>query len=53
MQGGLARFWTRPSVLFVVVALGVCGSFALDWVQADAAMAAMARERGATLFRLV
>jgi diguanylate cyclase (GGDEF)-like protein/PAS domain S-box-containing protein len=53
MQGGLAQFWTRPLVLFVVVALGVCGSFALDWVQADAAMAAMARERGATLFRLV
>lgn len=53
MQGGLARFWTRPSVLFVVVALSVFGSFALDWVQADAMMASVAHERGAALFRLV
>ncbi len=53
MQGGLAWFWTRPVVLFVVVAVGVCGSFALDWKQADAVMASVARERGAALFRLV
>ncbi|MBK7014845.1 MAG: diguanylate cyclase [Sulfuritalea sp.] len=53
MLGGLARFWTRPAVLFVIVALGLLGSFGLDWVQADAAMGSVARERGAALFRLI
>ena len=53
MRGGLAWFWTRPVVLFVVVALGLLGSFGLDWMQADAVMGSVARERGAALFRLV
>ncbi len=53
MLGGLARFWTRPAVLFVIVALGLLGSFGLDWMQADAAMGSVARERGAALFRLI
>lgn len=51
--GSLARFWTRPSVLFAVVACSVFLSFVLDWLQAGAAMNSVARERGAALFRLI
>lgn len=53
MQGGLSQFWARPAVMFVVVALCVLGSLALDWQQTENNMASVARERGAALFRLV
>lgn len=53
MHGSLSRLLAQPSILFAVVALGVLASFVLEWRQTDAVMAAVARERGAALFRLV
>ena len=53
MHGSPSRLWLRPSIVFVVVALGVFASWFHEWRQADAKMMSMARERGAALFRLV
>lgn len=53
LRGSLSGLWTRPSIIFAVVMIGVLASFVLDWRQADASMASVARERGAALFRLV
>lgn len=53
MHGRLSRIWAWPSIVFIVVAIGVTGSFVLDWRQADATMNSVARERGAALFRLI
>jgi len=53
MHGALSWLWTRPGIIVVVVALGVFGSFALDWRQTGNNMQSVARERGAALFRLV
>ncbi|MDZ4255148.1 MAG: diguanylate cyclase, partial [Sulfuritalea sp.] len=53
MRGSLSGLWTRPPILLAVVMIGVLASFVMDWRQADANMASVARERGAALFRLV
>ena len=53
MHGGLSSVWARPAVMLLVVMFGVMVSYALDWRQANNNMAAVARERGAALFRLV
>jgi len=53
MHGALSGLWTRPGIVVVVMALGVFGSFALDWRQTGNNMQSVARERGAALFRLV
>lgn len=45
--------WLKPPVLFAVVAIGFALSFVLEWRQTDANMQLMARERGASLFRLI
>lgn len=51
-DGRLSRKWL-PAALLAVVGFSVAGSLVLDWKRGDDAMLAMARERGAALFRLV
>jgi diguanylate cyclase (GGDEF)-like protein/PAS domain S-box-containing protein len=53
LQGASPKFWLRPWLVFVAVAIGSYASCLLEWQQADANMLSMARERGAALFRLV
>lgn len=53
MRGRSSRLWLKPPVLFAVVAIGFALSFVLEWRQTDANMQLMARERGASLFRLI
>ena len=53
MVGGLSSLWLKPAILFAIVAFGALVSFALNWRQIDANMHAVARERGAALFRLL
>jgi len=53
MHGSLSPLWTRPAIMFAVVALGVLASLIVSWRQADVSMQSVARERGASLFRLV
>ncbi len=53
MVGGLSSLWLQPVVLFAIVAFCALVSFALNWRQIDANMHAVARERGAALFRLL
>ena len=49
----MSRLWFQPWVLFAVIAIGVALSFVLEWKRADDNMQLIARERGASLFRLV
>ncbi|MBN8474710.1 diguanylate cyclase [Sulfuritalea sp.] len=53
MVGGLSSLWLQPVILFAIVAFCALMSFALNWRQIDANMHAVARERGAALFRLL
>lgn len=53
MVGGLSGLWLKPAILFAIVAFGALVSFALNWRQIDANMHAVARERGAALFKLL
>ncbi|MDK9705094.1 MAG: diguanylate cyclase [Sulfuritalea sp.] len=53
LQSASPKLWLRPWVVFVAVAIGAFASCLLEWRQADINMRAMARERGAALFRLV
>ncbi len=53
MVGGISSLWLQPAILFAIVAFGAFVSFALNWRQIDANMHAVARERGAALFRLL
>ena len=52
MDGKLSLRWL-PAMLLAVVCFSVGSSWLFDWKQGDVAMLAMARERGAALFRLV
>ncbi|MBK8119287.1 MAG: diguanylate cyclase [Sulfuritalea sp.] len=52
MDGKLSLRWL-PAMLLAVVCFSVGSSWLFDWKQADVTMLAMARERGAALFRLV
>ena len=52
MDGKLSLRWL-PAMLLAVVCLSVVSSWLFDWKQGDVTMLAMARERGAALFRLV
>ena len=53
MQGSLSRLWFQPWVLFAVIALVVALSFVIEWRRIDENMQLIARERGASLFRLI
>ena len=51
MDGKLSLRWL-PAMLLAVVCFSVGTSWLFDWQQGDVTMLAMARERGAALFRL-
>ena len=52
MGGKLSLRWL-PAMLLAVACFSVASSWLFDWKQGDVTMLAMARERGAALFRLV
>ncbi len=52
LPDGSSRRWL-PAALFAAVSLAVVGSLAFDWQKTGTNMQAVARERGAALFRLM